>query len=435
MIKEKTLPPPRSSGSRWQRLVIYLIPGMMDMVLAQTIFVCTLRAAKMHATPFVVSAFVGIWGGVYTLSCLVIGRFTTQKNAASILLIACSSIAVICLAFSLISSIGGMMILSVLASITTALFFPPFQIFMKKVDHGSGQSLTSSTGLYTFSWSSGFALGPFVAGYLMERGQAVLPGGETDGWKLVYFLGVATSLLAAAGIAWLQQQERKRQQGESVAPQDETSTVPPGQTQNDPSNNLPDLVWLGWLGAGLGILAMNTIRGVFPVRAVQELQLSDSVQGSIFFTMCMAQATTGLFLSFSRSWMYRGLPVLGFGLLGVAGVSCFGLGHSCWVFLLGALMFGSYCGAFFFYLVYHGLVHPHRSGWYITVNESIVGASGTIGALGAGALAEHYGLSFPYLVAAVIVLCVTLFQCWIHYRNPIPENHPILLPINVEPRP
>ena len=53
-----------------------------------------------------------------------------------------------------------MYFLGVIQGFATAFFFTPFQYFMKLLDANQNKSITHSTGLYTFSWSMGYALRP-----------------------------------------------------------------------------------------------------------------------------------------------------------------------------------------------------------------------------------------------------------------------------------
>ena len=87
-------------------------------------------------------------------------------------------------------------------------------------------------------------------------------------------------------------------------------------------------------------------------------------------------------------------------------------------FLIGAGLFGIYSGSFCFYLVFHALVHPNRAGRYVAVNEALVGLTGFLAPLAGGALADHCGSQYPYLVVAALTIAVTALQICVHRARP-----------------
>jgi MFS family permease len=80
------------------------------------------------------------------------------------------------------------------------------------------------------------------------------------------------------------------------------------------------------------------------------------------------------------------------------------------VFLGGAMLFGTYTGAFCFYMVFHSLVHPERAGRYVAVNEALVGITGFLAPLAGGLMADAWGFRWPYLCAAGLMLVATAVQ-------------------------
>ena len=110
------------------------------------------------------------------------------------------------------------------------MFFAPFQVFMKTVDSGEKENVSYSTGMYTFSWSMGFAFGPFISGWFMELGI---------GWELWFAFSAFVSLLTALGIWYLRNAIRNN---EEVA---ETKTLKPEASENNsPYDSAPDMAWV-----------------------------------------------------------------------------------------------------------------------------------------------------------------------------------------------
>lgn len=403
----------RSGRADKLRILIYVFPALADMVVAQLLFVNTVRVAEIHAGASASAGITTVFSVAYLVACLTIGRRATPLNSAKLMLLSCLSAAVLAGLFMVVPGLAGMYILTAATGVAAALFFPPFQTFMKAVDRGGRKSLTYSTGVYTFAWSMGYACGPFIAGVLMEH--------YADGWRLAYAMAAAASLVTAGGILYL------RHLAHTNEPARNESADAGGQEQTLDYSRMPDLAWLGWLGAAAGMIAISVIRAVFPSHAVKDLRLGESCLGSLFFLLSFAQALTGLLLCRSRLWMYKALPVCIAGTLGVAGTACLAFGASPSTLAVGVLLFGVYAGAFFFYMVFHAIAHPVRSAFYVAINEAVVGICGMAGPMLGGFLSDRHGFTVSALAGGAVILAVTLSQAAMHRRYPA-------APVSPDPR-
>jgi MFS family permease len=390
--------------SRHLRLLIYCFPALIDMVAAQFLFVNTMRLVKMGASASASGGVTTIWSITYLVTCLVLGRLVTPRNAAALMLASCLSLAALAGVGAILPGVAGIYILTALGGVSAALFFPPFQTFMKAVDKGGGKSLSYSTGLYTFAWSAGYAVGPFISGFLMETGA--------QGWKLAYACGAAGAVVTAAGILHLKH---------LVHPEESPEPLPVAQPSPGGMDyaRFPDLAWLAWIGAGAGVVVISVIRAVFPAHAVNTLALGDGRIGTLFFLLSLTQALTGLILCRSRIWMYRARPVSVVGGLGIAGILCLAFGASSTLLGIGVILFGVYSGAFFFYLVFHAIAHPVCTARYVAVNESVVGIGGILGPLIGGGLSDRFGFAFSACACAAAIVAVTAFQAFVHRRKSV----------------
>jgi len=402
-------PEGRTAGSCWRTGALYLLPALMDMVLSIVLFVGTVRTARLTHDTTRSACILAVWSLVYVLACPVVGRLISPARAPRFVLAGCLLCALTCGLLALASGFAPMLILIGLVGVGMSLFFPAFQLLMKEMDGDGGLSVAHSVGLYTFAWSTGFACGPFVSGFLMQAGSGTAAGGESFGWRLAFLFGSGICLLMAIILSVV---VRGRRQHAPV----QTAAQAPDETRYA---GMPDLAWLGWLGAGVGFVSLAMLRSIFPVRAVgTECHISAAMLGTIFFVLSIVQAVVGLMLKRSRYWMYRPLPVAGFAVVGLAGLLCFAFGVHPLAFLIGAGLFGIYSGSFCFYLVFHALVHPNRAGRYVAVNEALVGLTGFLAPLAGGALADHCGSQYPYLVVAALTVAVTVLQICVHRARP-----------------
>jgi MFS family permease len=408
--------PPRPARAR---LLIYTFPAVMDMVVGIVFFVNPVRAARMGADHFTSAAFAAVWGVVYMASCAAVGRLVTPRNASRLLRLAAGIFLLDCLLFVLLPSLGGMYAAVALSGVACALFFAPFQVFMKQVDTGGGKPVAYSAGVYAFAWSSGMAAGPLVSGYLMELG-APAEGGEPMGWMYCYAVAAAGSLFTGVGV-WLLKHYAESAPAAGPAPEAPAAAgpAPEAPVAAGAYRRFPDLAWLGWLGAGCGVLVWTVIRLMFPKHGL-DLALEESTRGNVIFLLLLMQGLTGLALHRSRRWMYRPWGVLGFGLCGLAGCLLYAAGSAPAHFYLAALAFGVYAGGFFFYLVFHSLTHPSRSGRYVAVNEVVVGGGQVAAPVLFGPLADAFGFGAVMVVGAGLILATVCVQAVAHRRRPPP---------------
>ncbi len=385
-------------------LWIYLLPALMDSVVAQTLFVNGIRLAKMGAADWLISGIWSIWSLPYVCCCLLVPRFMNENNAARFMLAACGLIVAQSIVFPFTTGAISIAALTIVNAIATSCFFPAFQVFMKTTGSRAEQSLAFSTALYTFAWSTGFALGPFVSGFILESGPS--------GWKLSYLLSGLVALASGAGI-W----RINRNGHPPAAPAPQTNAA-----AKAPSKKAPDLAWLGWVTALASLSVVATIRSLFPAMAEKEIGLPESRQGLVLFLISMAQALTGLAFYRSRTWMYRPSWILFFGIIGVLGAAGFAFSRSLGGLCVSAILSGSYIGSFFFYLVYHSLVHPTRSVRYVSMNEVVVGLTGFLAPASAGILSDFSrSYVYPFLIGAVLLAAMILFQVAVHIRRPLPR--------------
>ena len=378
---------------------------MMDMAIGSVFFVCEQRLVAADASLAVLTAVIPVWAGTYMIASLIMGRIVTPRNCIALILIGCLSLGGIMFGLSVCENFTGMFALVFGMAISTALFFIPFQIFMKQVEHGHGgaPNIVRSTSLYTVSWSLGLGAGPFVAGFVYEH----------FGWEWCFRLDVVLALMTAFGVWMLRHraQHYLRRENSNV----DISSKQTSEPLIDQYSRLPDLAWLGWICAGIVCAATHIIFSTFPEQG-KRFAIPTDQQGMVIATMYTVQAFVGLGLIFSKRWMYLPLKPVLFGLFGIAGLILMGLGNNVWCFFVAAGCVGVYSGAFFFYVVFHALVHPQKAPRNISINEAVVGMAGIMGPIAAGQIGGHYGISVPYHVIAALVCVTIIFQFIINMR-------------------
>jgi MFS family permease len=390
------------------RFLIFFFPALADTLLGMIFFVASVRMAESGAGALAVTAVTAVWAIVYMLASQVAGRLVREANCVTVMIGGCAVFATASVAFVQLPAFKITYPLMGLVAIGTAMFFTPFQVFMKAVEKGDAGALPRSVGLYTFSWSAGMAAGPFIGAYIWKFFD----------WPACYYLNVVICVIIVCGILFLKHHATDTGPRRENAPTSAGAGRP--RTPGIDYAAMPDLAWLSWICAGVGCLTVAVLRSYLPSSATAA-GIPRSAQGVLLGLLSASQALTGLALCRSRKWMYEPLPVVLFATCGVIALVLFGSTTRVYPLALAAVLYGVYSGSFFFYLVFHALVHPERSTKYVGVNESVVGFTAIVGPLVAGMLADGLALAAPYWVAAFLVLAVLVFQAVMHrkYREAV----------------
>lgn len=379
------------------RFLIYLFPAVADVILAATMFVCGNRLADAGKSRTEVAMVFAAWAAVYIISNQILARLVTSRNAAAMMIVANLLFATTAVVFVLIENIWAIYATLAVLAAATALFFLPFQVFMKAVEPDQHQGVVRSVAIYTFSWSLGFASGPFIAGFIYQG----------LGWQWCFAFTGLLGLLTACGVQMLKH-HAKHHHSEAVAP-----SQPIFNAEDVNYHTMPDLAWLQWVVCGVGCLGSYSLLALLPSVGVS-FAIPKSQIGSIVASLYVVQALVGLSLLRGKTWMFHPMPAMGFAVFGFVGMAGFGVSflpaiNGIEVFAVplrtlclyaSAAFYGVFSGSFFFGLVFHALVHPHRSARYVAINETVVGICGVAGPIMAGTLADRFG----FLTASMVLI-------------------------------
>ena len=379
------------------RFLIFLFPAMVDMVIGTLIFITTLRLVNSGADASACALPLAVWALGHSFSSFFISKINNSRRAPVLISTGCIIMATGILLLLLFKNPEIQFYWAFIVGIGSAFFFCSFQKFMKASDKDVHAGVARSTAVYGFAWSCGIASGPFVASFVWGDLYPV------NGWQYCYWINIILVLSVAVATWPLKYYiERLHQK----TPEVETVKV---ESTLDYSK-LPDLAWLGWLTAGIGCFTITLIRALFPYKA-EILNISKQELGYIMALLAYTQGFSSLLLIKSRYWMYKVTPIILFSLCGIIGMILFWCGTSTWVFYLGAFIYGIYSSAFFFYLVFHSLVHPEKSGKYVSLNEVIVGVTGIIAPIAGGFLVDQTGnRNLPFIIAAIFIIGVIAVQ-------------------------
>ena len=371
------------------RHLIYLFPLVMDIIVGGFLFIAAYRFSEANVQGWLVGATMAAWAVIYTGLALTCGFFIKPEKSHKVLIGSCIGIALVSAGFLIFDGLYTQFLWLILTGCCGALFFTPFQMYMKRYIPDGKSGIVHSTALYTGSWSMGFALGPILFGLLDP--------------KTAFVCCIVSGVLMAAGICILECFPSLRPRPGEALPQEKSSKAAD-------YSRFPDMVLMGYLVGGIGCIVIAFVRTMGPFRGVKVLGLSREEMGLVIAAVSFVQSFVGYMLYFSRDWLYRKVPGIILNCFGIAALLCFACCNTFAGFMTAAVLFGIYSGCFFFFFVFHSLVHPTKSARYVAGNETIVGATGVIGPLLGGALITPASSHWIFIAGAIMTAAALIGQ-------------------------
>ena len=380
--------------------IIYFFPFAMDIVLSLLLFVGRHSLASRGATETEVGSIPLLFGIGYFLAGPLMRKIISRRLAKIEMLVAAGGLALLSALLANTDKITNIQVLFFFVPIAACLFFNAFQAYMLGIATDRAASLSTTVSLYTFAWALGFALGPFVAGFLAERFS----------WQQVYYLAAVSSVVI--GIIVLAYRPARPRPEQIPAPKARTRGLG------------PTLHFPGWLGMLIGLTAWMVIATYWPVIAAAT-EVSPKVKGLVEFAYAAALAFGALALIALKDWQHRLWLIPVFGLVGVGGLLVFGAADSTLLYVTGAALMGLHITTAFVFSAYHCMLNGKLAAKRIAVNEMMVGGGYIVGPLVASALHQEgqpFGPSFT-AAAGLLALMVAVRTWWAwrivsHSRRP-----------------
>ncbi len=373
-------------------IMIYFFPILINSVLSGIFFITSYRFAAEGSSGIVVGMATAVWSVIYGLISILVGRIANSRNAPVLIELGGIVVALSAFGFIILDGLYMQFFWIALNGCGIAFYCMPFQLFMKRLEPDARTGVVRASALYTWAWSMGFTVGPFIFGLCRSR--------------VVFTAAGLAGLLLTTGVHLIANHMKKHR----TLPTVQVEAVNAGQ----PVESF-DLAWLGWLVGGIGVLAVTMLRAMWPYRGA-ELKIDKSTIGMILALVNCVQGFFALALMKPKTFMFRPLPAVAAGAAALFGLGIFATGENPWLLALGAISFGIYSGYFYFCLVYYALVHPIRAGINVAVNEAVVGVTGIVGPLAGGFAAGVAGAFSPFAIAAILCTTIMLFQAFILFR-------------------
>jgi len=341
------------------------------------------------ATPGQVGSLTGLWSLAYIVGCIFLRPLTDGILPRYLLTMAacleCLFIALILLT----GSFSTLFILYTLFGMSISFFWPPL---MGWLSHGKeGPELGRLMARFNFSWSVGSIISPFLAGLLSER-NASLP--LFTGCCLFLFAG---SLIAIASLTLpkirtdraVYMKNKNGQQGEE--------------------NSTP-LRFPAWIGVLTTYTTIGVIVNIFPLYALNTLELSKRSVGLIMQNRALVGMVGFVIMGRTSFWHFRPAQMLvGQFLLALF---TFLLMTTRTPFLLGAIIscIGFFMAASYFNSMFHGVSGSTNRSSRMAIHESLISSGLIIGSVIGGFIYQRFSMVHVYGFCASFMVFGAILQ-------------------------
>lgn len=362
-------------------LIIFIYPLLIDVILGLFIFAGPMRAVENHQSLSMISLMLTAYGVGYIFFSLSMSKIVKVKYARLQMAVASLLIALLSTVLSFSADIYVTLVVFAILPFSISLFFNAFQAFMKHVGGNKSKPLKQSVATFIFSWSIGFALGPFISGWIREYFSWSI------GFMFASVLAVAVSVITFV-----------------FNPVSEGDK--PAQVDN---LQQPDLVLTGWAGAMTVAIVLSLFLTLFPKQS-DAMGMRPGYRGMVIFFQNIVQAGVVFIYARRTRWMFNASIAPLFGLFGMGAMLCLYFTTRPAFFFFAAALLGVFGAGYFYTAVYHALSHPSKSVRNIAVNEASVGTGFFLGPQLIRLADNPQSFTQPYLYAIFILAALMVFQ-------------------------
>lgn len=347
------------------------------------------------APPAVVGRFGALWSTVYFASCLIFRKRTARLVPRNSMTFTAASSAAIFLLLCVFPSLPLAFIAYSAFGVVLAFFWPPLMGWLSR--GLEGRDLSRATGLFSFSWSLGGIVSPYLAGTLSERGK-------------FFPLWFAVAMFSANAVFLQASRRHLRDSDERPIPESRQSSS--FRDQSTPFR------FSAWTSVSILYVAIGILTNIFPLFARSELGLTESRTG-LLITVRMVSMTAG-FLFFSRTsfWRFRkGLLPVPTALTAGAALILALAADSIPVLAAGLGVIGFATAWSYNSSMFYGASGASDRDRRMTVHEALLTAGQVFGSLLGGILYQASSMRVVFLSTAILAGAGFWVQSWMARRR------------------
>lgn len=353
---------------------------------------------EYRASPSAVGWFAALWAITYFVGCIAL-RPLHQRIGARLSMAAMNlGTALLLLAHLFTRNLASAFAVYGLYGFITALFWPRL---MGWLSSGlEGQALSKATSAFSFSWSSGGIVAPYLAGLLAEKGR-FLPVYVSIGVFAATGLFIALSSRLVATPPFAPTPLAPAAKGADGQPGAEAEGGARAEAANAADRSTP-LRFPAWIGVFLLYALLSVFFNIFPLFAKDELGLSESRIGLILLIRAVSTTAGFWILGRVETWHFKKAYI-------VAPIAIALLIDLAFIGVRSPLLFGVLLAVagFFHAMAYNNSIFYGVSGALdrdkrMTIHEALLTAGQILGSLAGGMLYQRFSWGSIFLFLAFV---------------------------------
>lgn len=345
--------------------------------------------AAFVASPTQIGVLAGIWSVTYVAACLLIRPLFSRVLPRYLVIGSTGAMAVLTFAMAQVGTLNALFILYALFGMVLSFFWPTMMGWVSTTSEGV--QLGRIISRFNFAWCSGNMISPFVCGWLSERDPR---------YPLLFAAGLLILVMAFVSGASMVLPKVKADRGSGAA-----HDAAPGERDNSCILRYP-----AWIGLFAAFFAMGIVIAVFPLAALQEWSLQETVIGAILTGRGLTNMFGFIVLGKFHGWHFRQGPMLAAQWTAVVVFAGLALSGSVWIAALLLAGLGLSNAMSYSASLFHGAAGSLNRTRRMAIHESILAAGLVCGSIAGGWLYELLGYEWLFAIVAMLLAGLTVVQ-------------------------
>ena len=344
--------------------------------------------ARFNLSPQMIGIASSVYTFTYFIFCMLLGNVYSRMKPRH------------CVEMSLLGMAGSVLLLLLAQKVWVAfvalgfyglfmsMLWPPIESWLTRGKEGDELNVTTSA--FNFSWSFGAGISPLIAGVLVERSTTLPLVSGVMVFIAVYFL-IAISTRLVPGIRAM----KSEHQTNSDERRDDRSTP---------------LRFLCWAGVVTGYIALSVIMTIFPLYAVDQLDISESRVGFLLLIRGFATCLMFIYIGKVSWWQFNKAVIIGsqisLAVLCLAGMRIASIGAYSVLFFLFGILFSMIYNL----SIFHGASGSVNRSQRMVVHEILLTIGAIVGATLGGTVYQYFSFNRVLLYCALLVLVPVVIE-------------------------
>jgi len=343
---------------------------------------------KFHAGSAIIGWMSALWALAYLFGLLFLNRFRQWLKPRRSIITAALIMGLTVGVMPSIESLTALIIIYMIFGLSTSLYWPPLMGWLSR--GREGKKLGTSLAIFNLSWSTGFAISPYIAGLIIRQNLS-LPLYISAG---IYALIMAIFFIVALFIHEFKHQKTSHEIIEETV---------------DQSSPLRLAAWIGVFSA---YLFYGALIFIFPLFAKNEWHMSEDKIGLILLFEALVSVVGFQLSGYSKWWHHNKNQLLLNQVLLLTIASILVLIQVQIIMIITIICFGLSFSHMYTNSIFHGVSGSINREKRMAIHESFLTVGIVAGSAGGGVMYEHTSIQFTFLFCGLIVLAGLIAQIY-----------------------